>query len=195
MYYSGNKLSEEAAAIIKLANDTGGFPSKMIDMFDFRNMENIIKFLSIRRYIEYTTDSRFISPKIGGMLNSNICFMTWVLLDIIKNGENKVSVEALKSYFVTDKPVKCFLAIVNDEDIYKITYIDEQNISSLHYIQHYHESRPDKEKEKITYILTVGNKDVVNKIVSGGFIFPYKIAFIAGDISDNPSIEYITNQT
>ena len=193
MYYSGNKLSEEATAIIKLANDTGGFPSKMIDMFDFRNMANIIKFLSIRRYIEYTADSRFISPKVGGMLNSNTYSMTWVLLDLIKNDENKVPVEALKSYFVTDKPVKCFLAIVNDEDIYKITYIDAHNLSSLHYIQHYHESRPDNEKEKITYILTVGSKEIADKILSEGFVFPHKIVLISGDIVENPSIEYIEN--
>lgn len=191
-----NSLTPHSKRILHIVQEFGCMSLQQINYLFKGTNPNSIKFyimaLYKMQYIRFSQDNEYImmphmaAPDLGA-INA-----LWVIL----NNLSKEEIDNHEIYCSGESPVNaCFF---KDGDVYQVIDISKYNLQALDFfVEKEHSKMLEKNKDGYKYIITVTEKDLIDRIADANPDLIYNIALIDYDNAQNgiPIITYYSSKT
>lgn len=188
-------LAEETRVTINMLNKFGALTieqiKKMCEGTGF-NPKPMIAYLCNSRVIQFL-DNNYAVLQNRPSYNPETLYCLWVMLDKIKE-PNIIKSSEIRGANTCDNGIEvCF--INKSKAIEYITFIDKASISKVSMIQDtFYTStgvKPGDEKNsQRLYTFVVNDEEVMEMLAEMELTIPFMVAYIEGDLSEVPGIEY-----
>ena len=189
------ELAEETRVVVNLLNKFGALTidqiRKMFEGTGF-NPKPMISFLCNSRMIQFIDDNYAVLQNRPEYRPESL-YCLWVMLDKIKD-KNIAKSSEIRSASPCDNGVE--VAFINRAKIIEyISFIDKASISKVSMIQDTFYTatgcRPGEEKESLRlYTFVVNDEDVMDTLAEMELTIPFMVAYVEGDLTEVPEIEY-----
>lgn len=190
-----NIIAEETRMTMNMLNKFGALTleqiNKMCNGTKF-NPKPMLAYLSNSRMIQFLDDNYAVLQN-RPEYNPETLYCLWVMLDKIKS-DNILKSSELRSANPCDNGIEvCF---INDAKMIEyIAFIDKANIAKVSLIQDTFYTTTGvtpgyEEKCHRLYTFVVNDEEVLDILAEMELTIPYIVAFIEGDLTGIPSIEY-----
>ena len=184
-------MSEDAELISFVVNNIGCMTARQAVKLlrnEAEHAEQTINFLMYRGHL--TVAGKFIVPKVNAEIDQDRIDSLWVLINQATSDNGYIDLDVIHSAFINN-PAR--ISAVTDETCLNIMPLSEQNATTrLAYIKEkYAQSEQDTQSwDATTYVFVVRNRDVFEIIADANIPFNHKIAYLTGDMDEEPVIKY-----
>lgn len=188
-------IAEETRVYLNLLNKFGALTIEQIKKIcegTRFNPKTMINFLSNNRMIQILEDN-YIVLQTKQTYSPESLYCLWVMLDKIKE-ENLLKSLELNSANTCDNGIE--LCFINKSKVIEyVAFVDMANIAKVSLIQDTFYTttgvKPGNEdKCRRLYTFVVNDEEVMEVLAEMNLTIPFMVAYIDGELTDVPSIEY-----
>lgn len=156
------------------------------------NPDQMIAYMCKSRMIQYIND-QYIVLQNRPSFNLETLYCVWVMIDKIRESDSDMEKTLMTANRCDNGCEVCFISNFNTVEY--ITYISGKSLSRAVLLQStfYTETGVERGKEADAhrlYTFVVKEEEVMEEIAKLKLPFPWVIAYIEGDVTDIPQIEY-----
>jgi len=157
--------------------------------------ENIVKFLCMKRYTKWLNELYSI-PFYRSEVNLGAINCLWVLLDLISDNEGVITNEDALEQIIEGNGIVDFSYIQNSSKVVNMINVKESDFSKIvaskqRFYDYTGVQVGEEKKAGVVYIYVTSSKEMVTEIKNSNITFPYKIAFLEGDLANGPTVTYL----
>lgn len=156
------------------------------------NPDPMIAYMCKARMIQYISD-QYIVLQNRPSFNLETLYCVWVMIDKIRDSNSDMEKTLMTANRCDNGCEACFIS--NSSTVEYVTYISSKSLSRVALLQSTFYTDTGVERGKETdahrlYTFVVKEDKVMDEIAQLNLPFPWMIAYIEGDVTDIPVIEY-----
>lgn len=194
---SNNNLTKEAELIYDLICSVGSVTTSQVKrvLSNTRsNPENLVKSLCRMRYTKWIGENYSI-PYYTSKINKGSIYCLWAMLDLISDENGNLAIEKLQN-IIEGNGIVQFSYIQNDNTVVNMVYLTASDnakvAASTQRFYDYSGAKKGEEKSAgIVYLFVTCSEEMAVKVKESNLNYPHKIAFLSGDIDNNPVIKFL----